>query len=727
MIIIQKRSLIIIGEQMHLSISKKIVAIVAASLFVTLSITLLVLVLNQKASKINSANEENHNLSQVIINSISFSMAQGATDVSPYIEKLKSIKNLAELRITPTDKITAGSESKMDKEERAVLNSRKANNLTENYNEVPVIRSIEPILSDETCNSCHSTSSGEPLAIVSVRYSMAETYSDLATQRMIAIILAFAAVSITLVISFFFINKYVGAPLNTLTTTATKMAEGDYNVSLQNVSERNDEIGMLSKSFCSMTQKVQLLVQYLENIPSPVMAVDREFSIQYMNKVGADLVGKKQKELIGQKCYDQFKTEHCQTENCAVYKAMKYEKLATEETIARPNGMEIPIVYTGAPLLDVNGKLIGAIESVTAITEQKKLQAYLSRSTQKMLGAIQKFSEGDLTVNVECEIKDDNIGKMFDYFNSSVIKIKEMIAEVSSAVHATASASNQISSSSEEMAAGTQEQSSQATEIASSVEQMTKTILETTRNSSRAAEAAKNSGIVAKEGGRVVRETIAGMNRVAEVVKKSAQTVHALGKSSQQIGEIVQVIDDIADQTNLLALNAAIEAARAGEQGRGFAVVADEVRKLAERTTKATKEIASMIKQIQRDTEGAVASMEEGTKEVENGKLLADQAGNSLNEIISGAETVVDMAMQVAAASEEQSSAAEQISNNIEALSNVTHETSAGINQIARASEDLSRLTINLQELVGRFKLNQENLDISMPLNKNVKLSKSKR
>jgi methyl-accepting chemotaxis protein len=342
-----------------------------------------------------------------------------------------------------------------------------------------------------------------------------------------------------------------------------------------------------------------------------------------------------------------------------------------------------------------------------AVKESEDNKRYLSDNINIILAEMEKFAKGDLSVGLAIENKDNLIGKLFTGFNQVVNNIRNIISKVSTAVQATASAANQISSSTEEMAAGAQEQSAQATEVAGAVEEMTKTIYETTKNTGQATEASKNAGKVAKEGGRVVEETIHGMNRIAEVVRESAETVQALGKSSDQIGEIVQVIDDIADQTNLLALNAAIEAARAGEQGRGFAVVADEVRKLAERTTKATKEIATMIKQIQKDTSGAVESMEQGTKEVESGKQLAEKAGSSLQEIIHGAERVVEIVTQVAAASEEQSSAAEQISKNIESISSVTQQSASGIQQIAHASEDLNRLTLNLQELVAQFKIDE--------------------
>jgi methyl-accepting chemotaxis protein len=323
---------------------------------------------------------------------------------------------------------------------------------------------------------------------------------------------------------------------------------------------------------------------------------------------------------------------------------------------------------------------------------------------QDGVGVLGAMGRGDLTARVDTEYHGDH-RVIADSINAVGTSLEKTLRAVWEAVEATVSAATQITSSTEEMAAGTQEQTSQAGEVASAVEEMTKTILENARNAGTAADTAKLARESAVQGGAVVSETVQGMNRIAEVVNRSADTVRELGKSSDQIGEIISVIDDIADQTNLLALNAAIEAARAGEQGRGFAVVADEVRKLAERTTKATKEIAAMIRKIQGDTAGAVASMEEGTAEVKSGIASAHRAGASLSEIVSVSQKVTDMVAQIAAASEEQSATAEEISKNVEAISAVSGETAQGTQQIARAAEDLNRLTENLQRLVSAFKL----------------------
>ncbi|MEE9441248.1 MAG: methyl-accepting chemotaxis protein, partial [candidate division Zixibacteria bacterium] len=187
----------------------------------------------------------------------------------------------------------------------------------------------------------------------------------------------------------------------------------------------------------------------------------------------------------------------------------------------------------------------------------------------------------------------------------------------------------------------------------------------------------------------------------------SGNIVNELAQASDKIGEIIGVIDDIADQTNLLALNAAIEAARAGEQGRGFAVVADEVRKLAERTGKATGEITEMIKGIQNDSGRAVTSMEEAGTMVEEGKSLADKAGGSLTEINTMSSQVMDMIVQIATAADQQSAAAEQISKNMEHIATITKQTSVGAEQSASAAEDLNRQAEGMQQMVAQFKIKE--------------------
>ncbi|HAL56251.1 MAG TPA: hypothetical protein DCP63_07205 [Bacteroidetes bacterium] len=283
--------------------------------------------------------------------------------------------------------------------------------------------------------------------------------------------------------------------------------------------------------------------------------------------------------------------------------------------------------------------------------------------------------------------------------------IRQTVRQLVDIAASVSNATAEISASTDAMAAAADEQSMQATHVSASVEEMSKTVLENSRSASLTAETAGTAKKAAEHGGSVVEETIAGMRRIAQVVDRSADTVKTLGKSSDQIGEIVLVIEDIADQTNLLALNAAIEAARAGEQGRGFAVVADEVRRLAERTTKATKEIADMIRRIQHDTAEAVRSMEQGTEEVSKGIKLADAAGNSLLEIVEISQRVTDMITHIASASEQQAGASESIAKSVLQISMVTQESASGIQQIARTAEELNGLTDTLQRLIDKFQL----------------------
>lgn len=341
--------------------------------------------------------------------------------------------------------------------------------------------------------------------------------------------------------------------------------------------------------------------------------------------------------------------------------------------------------------------LLGVVMSIFLARIIATPLAILSEATEKM-------ADGDLTQNINLD-RSDEIGIMGKAFNDMAVNLNKVMTKIKDSADQLASSSEEISAASEEMAAGAENQTKQTDQVATAVEEMSATVLQVAKNSNDASESARKAADVAKTGGEVVSQAIGGMNRISASVMESARTIEALGKSSDEIGEIIAVIDDIADQTNLLALNAAIEAARAGEQGRGFAVVADEVRKLAERTTKATKEIASMIKSIQGDTDGAVKSMSAGTEEVEKGVSLVNEAGGSLDQIVEVVASVTDMIQQIATAAEEQSAAAEEISTNVESVATITKETATGANQSSVATQELTRLASDLQQMVGEFRL----------------------
>jgi hemerythrin-like metal-binding protein len=314
---------------------------------------------------------------------------------------------------------------------------------------------------------------------------------------------------------------------------------------------------------------------------------------------------------------------------------------------------------------------------------------------------------GDMTKKIEASAmeRDDEVGNLMKSLDKMSSSLNRFSTSVSVSSNKLVSASEKLSGLSEMIAKGADDQTQKATHVATASEEMSATVTDVAKNASDASEAAINAVKVAKGGGEIVSKTIAGMNEIVASVKDSSAVISQLGGKSKEIGQIINVIEDIADQTNLLALNAAIEAARAGEHGRGFAVVADEVRKLAEKTTKATKEIIGMIASIQSETEKAVSTMEANTKKVEDEVILAKEAGEALNEIINSVDRVTSMIQQIATASEEQSTVTEQISGDINAVAAVTKESADGAKQISAAVRDLTNLANELKNVVLTFKI----------------------
>ncbi|MDX9856986.1 MAG: methyl-accepting chemotaxis protein [candidate division Zixibacteria bacterium] len=321
---------------------------------------------------------------------------------------------------------------------------------------------------------------------------------------------------------------------------------------------------------------------------------------------------------------------------------------------------------------------------------------------RELADAARRIADNDLTVRVKPKSEQDALGTSFSVM---AMNLSGMVRQLADNASQLVTAANQISSSSEEMSRGAQTQTDQMSQVTAAIEEMSQTIMESSQNAGEASSASENASEVARQGGEIVSRTIREMQQVNAVVSASADAIRKLATSADEIGKIVSVIDEISDQTNLLALNAAIEAARAGEQGRGFAVVADEVRKLAERTGRATGEIASMIKTIQAETADAVSSMEVGISEVGKGRELVDQAGDSLTEIVAISQRVMDMIRHIAEAAQEQSSTAEEISKNVQSVANIARDTSSGADQSAAAAEQLHRQAESLQQMVARFKV----------------------
>jgi methyl-accepting chemotaxis protein len=245
----------------------------------------------------------------------------------------------------------------------------------------------------------------------------------------------------------------------------------------------------------------------------------------------------------------------------------------------------------------------------------------------------------------------------------------------------------------------------QVNSVAAASEEMSKTSSEIAHNCVMAARSSEKANSSAGAGEVIIQETIQVMNRINKRVQESAEIIRGLGARSDQIGEIVGLINDVADQTNLLALNAAIEAARAGEHGRGFAVVADEVRKLAERTSSATKEIRETIQSMQAETKKAVVSMKEGVNDVGQGTAEAAKSGDALKDILRQINTVTSEINQIAVASEEETATTDEIASSIQQISQVMHETAKRIQQNAEASAQLANLSQELQGMVGQFKI----------------------
>ncbi|GAB6040500.1 methyl-accepting chemotaxis protein [Endothiovibrio diazotrophicus] len=335
--------------------------------------------------------------------------------------------------------------------------------------------------------------------------------------------------------------------------------------------------------------------------------------------------------------------------------------------------------------------------------------SFVVRSITRPLGELQRVmgevaDHGNLTVRARLD-QHDEVGHMGSAFNGMLDHLNRFVGEVRQGIEQLSASAHQMAAVTEQTSRGVMTQRSQTDQAATAMNEMSATVQEVARNASEAADAARSADREANNGKRVVSTTIDAIDNLAGEVEKASQVIHKLEEDTDAIGTVLEVIRGIAEQTNLLALNAAIEAARAGEQGRGFAVVADEVRTLATRTQQSTEEIQQMITTLQGGARDAVSVMEEGRNQARASVEQAAKAGESLNAITEAVTRISDMNTQIASAAEEQSAVAEEVNRSVVSISQVADQTAAGAQQTSASSTELGRLAGTLHEMVERYKI----------------------
>ena len=427
----------------------------------------------------------------------------------------------------------------------------------------------------------------------------------------------------------------------------------------------------------------------LNSLPTPIMQIDKDYNVTFMNPKGAEMLGMDPASVVGRKCYDLFKTLHCRTAKCCCARAMATDSIVTDETVADPDGLNMPIQYTGAPVKDGKGRIVGALEYMVDISDLKNVLG-------EIVNMAKRLAEADLTVRVRDGFQGD-FKVIADNLNEGVKSQHDAMVLVAESVEQISAASRQIAASAETIAQGASEQASSLEETSSALEQIAGQTKQNSDNTQEAKALVQAAQDLASKGNEGMTLLLDSMNEIK--------------KSSDDTSAIIKDINEIAFQTNLLALNAAVEAARAGDAGRGFAVVAEEVRNLALRSKEAANKTETLISK--------------SAKLAEKGVQVSKESSENLAEIVNAVSKVRDLVNEIALASEEQATGIEQINKAVAEMDKAVQQAAANSEESSSAAEELSSQAQELGALVARFRLDRKDSAVpAEPVSSGKKLRK---
>jgi len=409
-------------------------------------------------------------------------------------------------------------------------------------------------------------------------------------------------------------------------------------------------------------------------------------------------------EATGKSDFDFFTREHAQgafdDEQKIIRSGEPMADMEEKETWA--DREDTWVLSTKSPLYDTSGQVVGTWGITKDITERKRAAEALQRSLTGFLDFVSQVSRGDLTPRGQTG--EDTLGLVGLSVNKMLDNFTEMLTDVKQLGLSVSSSAAQILIAAEKIERGTQKQNDEITNITSSVQEMAATMGQVSKNASASAEAARRALEIAQNGDRSVGDTSQAMIRIDSAVAQTAEKMRTLAKRSTEISEIIDLINDVAAQTNLLSLNAAIEAAHAGEAGLGFSVVAEEIRKLAERSARATRDVGKLIKAIQSETAEALSATESGLAEVKEGSSLAQQSRQALTDISAAVGLSADLIEEISAAADEQAGATRSFAGAMQTISGITMEASSGAHQTAQIIQSMVNLSERLNKSIQQFK-----------------------